>query len=181
MAGGRSLTVATPEQSAPVVLELAPLPREQLGPFLILGLEKEADNEQIQAAWAQRVIAARKNQVGVPLEDINWGREVVNDPDRRLRAEASSLNLDLGEGVLRSLADRFGVGAPRWQPRDEEKALIEHSPAIEVPSSAEIRQGVAVPEIPADLPAVAWLLEQIIQEPLDPWALPFPSAPGQST
>ena len=27
----------------PIVLELAPLPREQVGPFLILGLSKDAD------------------------------------------------------------------------------------------------------------------------------------------
>ena len=27
----------------PVVLELAPLPREQVGPFLLLGLDKDAD------------------------------------------------------------------------------------------------------------------------------------------
>ena len=72
------------DQPAPVVLELAPLPREQLGPFLILGVEKTATREQIEAAWAQRLIAARKHQVGVPLEDINWAREAINDTDRRL-------------------------------------------------------------------------------------------------
>ena len=30
-----------------VVLELAPLPREQLGPFIILGVDKDADQERI--------------------------------------------------------------------------------------------------------------------------------------
>lgn len=39
------------EHSEPVVLELAPLPREQIGPFLLLGLEKDADREQIEASW----------------------------------------------------------------------------------------------------------------------------------
>ena len=29
--------------SEPVVLDLAPLPREQIGPFLLLGLDKDAD------------------------------------------------------------------------------------------------------------------------------------------
>ena len=32
--------------------ELASLPREQVGPFLLLGLDKTADKEQIEANWA---------------------------------------------------------------------------------------------------------------------------------
>ncbi|GIW79792.1 MAG: hypothetical protein KatS3mg105_1599 [Gemmatales bacterium] len=39
-----------------VVVELAPLPREQMGPFLILGVYKDADSATIDAHWAQRVI-----------------------------------------------------------------------------------------------------------------------------
>src|SRR5262249_52753693 len=97
------------EAQAPVVLELAPLPREQLGPFLILGVGKDADREQIEASWAQRVINARKSQVNVPLEDINWAREVINDAQRRIRADATSLSLDTTDGILRQLAERFGV------------------------------------------------------------------------
>src|SRR5438132_13782945 len=50
----------------PVVLELAPLPREKSGPFLLLGVEKDADKELIEASWARRVIGARKNQISVP-------------------------------------------------------------------------------------------------------------------
>ena len=32
-----------------IVLELAPIPREQVGPFLLLGLDKSADKDQIEA------------------------------------------------------------------------------------------------------------------------------------
>ena len=60
------------DEHEPVVLELAALPREQLGPFLLLGLDKNADAEAIEASWAQRVIWARKNQIRTPLGDINW-------------------------------------------------------------------------------------------------------------
>lgn len=160
--------------NAPVILELAPLPREQLGPFLILGIEKNASGENIEAAWAQRVIAARKNQVGVALEDINWAREAVNDAERRLRAHITSLTLDTAEGTLRALADRFGVGAPVWPPFDAEKSLAEYTPAVDVPRADEVRETIAEPVLPEDLPAVAWLLDQIVNEPLDPWALPLP-------
>jgi len=169
-----------PDQPAPVVLELAPLPREQLGPFLILGLEKDAQGEPVEAAWAQRVIAARKNQVSVPLEDINWAREVIKDAERHLRAQVTSLNLDTAAGVLRRLGERFAVGgAPQWPPFDVEKPLADYTPAVDVPRPEEVRQSVAVPELPDDLPAVAWLLEQIANEPLDPWAVPLPSDPSR--
>ena len=63
----------------PVVLEVATLPREKVGPFLLLGVDKDADQEQIEAHWAQRVIWARKNQVNAALQEINWAREIIND------------------------------------------------------------------------------------------------------
>jgi hypothetical protein len=165
------------DQPNPVVLELAPLPREQMGPFLILGVEKDADKEQVEAAWAARVIAARKNQVRVALEDINWARELINDPDRRIRADTTSINPDTAEGTLRQLAERFGVAgptsAPGWKPWDVEKPLADYSPAIEVPHPEEIRRDLQVPEVPRELPAVAWLVEQFVKEPIDPWNLPL--------
>lgn len=159
----------------PVVLELAPLPREQLGPFLVLGVDKDARSEQIEASWAQRVIAARKNQVKVSLEDINWAREVINDPDRRIRADGTSLNPDTADGTLRQLAERYGVTGPSgeasWQPWDAEKELADHTLPADVPRVEDVRQTIAVPEVPLELPAVAWLLEEFVKEPLDPWAL----------
>lgn len=164
-------------ESAPVVLELAPLPREQLGPFLILGVEKDADQQQIEANWAQRIIWARKNQLGIPLEDVNWAREVISDMDRRIRADAASLNLDTIEGALRRLAARFGgsqAGGPSWEPLDSEQDLSDYTPAVEWPDPAEVLQAIRVPEPPSDLPAVGWLLEQLCQEPLDPWAVSLP-------
>jgi len=166
----------------PVVLELAPLPRDQLGPYLLLGIEKDADREQIEAAWAARLIAARKNQVIVSLEDINWAREVINDPDRRRRAEVTSLNLDTTEGVLRRLAERYGVArgaAPLWPARDVEKPLEDYTPAADVPRADEIKETIAVPEMPGDLPAVAWLLEKLSAETLDPWNLQLTPDPAK--
>ena len=71
-------------QAEPVVLDLAPLPRDKIGPFLILGLEKDASKEQIEASWARRLIWSRKNQVRVSLEDINWAKETIVDADKRL-------------------------------------------------------------------------------------------------
>src|SRR6266540_3297825 len=116
--------------AAPVVLELAPIPREQVGPFLLLGVDKTADKDQIEANWAQRVIWARKNQIKVPLEDVNWARETINDPEKRVRADTASLNLDTTDGVLRQLADRYADPrtALRCQPLDVEKPLADYTP-----------------------------------------------------
>ena len=157
----------------PVVLELAPLPREQVGPFLLLGVEKTASQEQIEANWAQRIIWARKGQIKVPLEDINWAREVLRDVERRPRADACSLNLDTTAGILRQLAQRSGGAQPGpGQVLDGEKALADYVPAVEVPDPDTERAAIAVPDVPQDMPVARKLLEDHVREPLDPWSLP---------
>jgi hypothetical protein len=160
------------------VLELAPLPREQIGPFLLLGLEKDADKDQIEAHWARRIIWARKGQTRVALEDINWAREAVGDPDKRVRFDSSSLNLDVMDGLLRRWAQAFGAGggevAVGWQPLDAEKPLAGYAPPAEAPDPAEVRAAIAVPEVPADVPAVGRLLDDLVAARLDPWALDLP-------
>jgi hypothetical protein len=158
----------------PVVLELAPLPREQIGPFLILGLDKDADKDQIEANWARRIIWARKSQIRIPLEDINWAREAISDPDKRLRSDILSLNVDTADGTLRQLTQRFGVAgsAPTagWRPLDRETDLRHYVPAVEVPDPDTVRAAIAVPDVPAAVPAAGRLLEQLAQLPLHPWA-----------
>jgi hypothetical protein len=158
----------------PVILELAPLPREQIGPFLLLGLDKDADKEQIEACWAKRVIWARKNQIRLALEDINWAREVVSDPEKRVRADAGSLNADTADKVLARLGKRYTSteqGRPPWQPLDREKALADYTPPVEVPDPDAVRATIALPEVSAEMPAAAHLLQQSVQQPLDPWNL----------
>jgi hypothetical protein len=39
-----------------------------------------------------------------------------------------------------------------------------------------VRAALVVPEIPEELPAVPLLLERLVQQPLDPWALELPGA-----
>ena len=139
---------------APVILELAPLPREQMGPFVVLGVDKDADREQIEAAWAQRVIAARKAQVKVPLEDINWAREVVNDPERRPRAEVTSINPDTGDGTLRRLASSPVSMAAYLAARVVFVALVYFLVALVGLVAAERLSGMPVPDFAA---AVLWM------------------------
>jgi hypothetical protein len=169
-----------PQLPDPVVLDLAPLPREQIGPFLLLGLDKDADKEQIESNWARRVIWARKNLTRIALEDINWAREVIGDPDKRVRADSASFNTDTSDGLLRRWCVRFGVGTAGdevgvgWQALDGEMSLADYAPAAEVPDADVLRAALTIPEVRPEVPAVPRLLEQLARQPIDPWAIVLP-------
>jgi hypothetical protein len=171
--------------SEPIVLDLATLPREQLGPFLLLGLDKSADKDQIEANWAERLKWARKGLMKVPLEDINWAKDVLTERDRRIRADAASFNIDLIDSVLGQLAYRYGVIGSRqgrsWQPLDVEKDLANYTPPAEVPDQEEIRLALTVPDVPQALPAVPTLLERLAQVALDPWGFELPRMEGSAS
>lgn len=162
-----------PDHQEPITLELAPLPREQMGPFLLLGVDKDADSERIEAAWAERVIWARKNLLRTPLADINWARDELKDPERRVLADATSLNADTGAGLLARLASQYGVDprAPAWQPLEVPVAQTQQ-PAV-LPDMREVERAIVLPEVPEGLPAAEKLLQEYLQQPLDPWALDF--------
>jgi hypothetical protein len=160
--------------AGPVVLDLAALPREQVGAFIMLGLDKSADKDDIEKHWADRIKWARKSIIKTPLEDINWAREVLSDTTRRLRADAASLNADVMEGVISKLCVRYGLGpngaqARLWQPFDTEKPLADYAPPADIPDREAVKMSIAVPEVPQELPAVNGLLERLAQLPLDPW------------
>jgi len=165
------------ESQNPIVLELAPLPREKIGPFILLGLEKDTGPEVIEAHWAQRVIWARKNQIAIALTEVNWARETLNDPDKRVRADVASLNADITSGVLQELAQRYGVGpaGPGWKPLEIDRLAGESQPPVEIPDPEEIRKAISIPEPPSDLPGVKWVLDQFLAEPIDPWELEIPN------
>lgn len=156
----------------PVVLQLAPLPRAQIGPFLLLGVDKDADREAIESAWAERVKMARRGQAKVALEDINWAREMLSGKETRLRADAVSLNVDTTDGTLRKLKQHFQrQDVAGCRPLDAEKWLAEYAPSTPVPTLESVRQSIPVPQFPLEVPLVRVLLEQLAHEPIDPWQI----------
>jgi hypothetical protein len=168
----------------PVVLELAPLPRERMGPYFVLGLDKDADSKEIEANWARRVIQARKQQVPLPLESVNWARDVVNDPVKRVRADVTSLNSDTADRLLSRLEKRYTTGPTAGDPspfRDHEKPLADYTPNVELPDAGALRGSLITPEVPDELPAVAERLKRLSLEPIDPWALPLPPESSQES
>lgn len=157
-----------------VMLEHTELSRELAGPFLILGLEKDADPEQVEAHWAQRVIWARKGALGSALADVNWAREVLKDVDRRVQADLDSPNPDTAAGVMREATRLFGPANGRslaWTPRGDNEPSGEFVPATPIPESDEVRRAIVPPRVPAELPGVFSLLRQMLGDPVDPWAL----------
>jgi len=170
------------KSSEPVVLDLAPLPRDQMGPFLMLGLDKAADHTTAERHWADRVKWARRvpPQVKATLEDINWARQLLQEHDKRLKADAASLNVDTTDGYLRGLSERYGVTGGEvtrmWQPLDSEKDLADYSPPAEVPDVEAVRAALSAPEVPEEMPAAGLLLARLVEQPLDPWALELPPA-----
>src|SRR5262249_12541894 len=143
-------------------------PRQQVGPFLILGIDKDVSREAVEAGWAQKLILARRNQAKTPLEDINWAREMLGDETRRLQSDAASVNVDTTEGTLRQLL-QAGQTTAGCKPIDIELDLADHVPTTPLPDVAELRRAITLPELPREVPAAALLLEQIVRQPVDPW------------
>jgi hypothetical protein len=160
----------------PVLLDLAPLPRAQIGPYLILGVDKDASRDAVEACWAQRLIWARKCLTKTPLEDINWAREMLSDAERRIRADAISLNIDTTDGVLKRLRERFQgkeqlpVGC---RPLDIEKNLADYQPPTPLPDVEEVRRQIPPPQVSREVPAVQVILEGFVSQPVDAWDVPL--------
>ena len=158
--------------AAPIVLQLAPLPRTQVGPFLILGVDKDANRETIEAAWAEKLKQARRGQIKTSLEDINWAREMLTSKESRIRCDAVALNIDTTDATLRKLRERYQGKQQveiRCKPIDTEKWLANYVPPTSAPPVDEIRALVVLPEIPREVPVVRVMLENFVKEPLDPW------------
>jgi hypothetical protein len=152
---------------------MPPLPRERIGPFLILGVPKDANEETIEAAWAQRVLWARQGKTRIPLEDIHWARAVLRDPQQRLAADAASLNPDTAADELRRLTKLWHLdGRPGREPLDPEPPTVD----MNLPEVDAIRPTVPAPAVPVDLPGVARWLDEFARGPIDPWGLNLESA-----
>jgi hypothetical protein len=177
--GRQSLGIAgdrfVSDSEQPLVLDLASLPREQMGPFLILGIDKDADNKEMEAHWAQRLIWARAKQIRIPLEDINWAKEMLQDRDRRVLADILSLNPDTLAGEMRQLLQLEKHGAlepeePGWTPVEPPLPELPEMPADRFPEMEMVRASLTIPDIPLELPAIDRMLREVASTPIDPWS-----------
>ena len=92
----------------------------------------------------------------MPLEDVNWAREILKDIDKRIRADVAASTPTRPTACCSQLTERYGVaggqGGPIWQPLDNEKPLADYMPPAEVPNAAEVRAALVVPETPEETP-----------------------------
>jgi hypothetical protein len=154
----------------PSGVELAPLKRDRIGPFLLLGVAKDADADTIEARWAQCVLWARQGKTKVPLGDVHWAREVLRDTEQRLAADVASLNTDIAGDELRRLASVYHLGSvgPAWPPIDPEPEPLR---ASDIPDPAAITAASPAPEVPTELPGVVRWLDEFARTPIDPWSI----------
>ncbi len=152
--------------------ETGPAPtRDVAGPFLILGVDKDADATTVDAHWAERVLWCRNSQTRLSLEDVHWAREQLRDPSRRPTADAGSLNADLATGEVRRLRRLYHLDGspPGWEPLDPEPS-IELPAAIEA-DAATIAAEMAAPDVPLELTAVNRWLDHFVAAAFDPWGV----------
>jgi hypothetical protein len=156
-------------------VELAPLPRDRVGPFLILGVAKDADAVTIEARWARSILWARQGKKHTPLGDVHWAREVLRNPDLRFPADVASLNADVVGDDLRKLAILYHLDQdrPAWTPIDPEPPAMR---GTDIPEPNDVKATLPVPEIPTELPGVARWLSEFAQAAIDPWSIPRPAA-----
>jgi hypothetical protein len=166
-----------PGPNSDVPLAVGPLSREQVGPFLILGVAKDADDATIEAAWAQRVLWARQGKTRTSLEDIHWARAILRDPEQRVAADAASLNPDVAGEELRRVARLWNVdgGRPAWPPIDPEPSAV----GADVPDPEAVRATMPTPAVPIELPGVARWLDEFARTPIDPWGIAIPAEISQ--
>lgn len=163
----------------PLVLDVAALPREQMGPFLLLGVDKDADNKEIEAHWAQRLIWARAKQVRTPLEDVNWAKEQLLDRDRRVLADVTSFNADTCTGDLKQMLEKHGPlepETPAWTPLESPLPELPPLESSALPDTDQLRATLTVPEIPLVIPTVDRILSELSTVAIDPWSIMLPNS-----
>ncbi len=96
------------------------------------------------------------------------------DRERRVSADVVSLNPDTSTGELRQILAKHGPlepEVPSWSPYEAALPELPEPPSNLMPDCDELRAGLAVPEVPLELPAIDRILEQARSSPLDPWNL----------
>src|SRR5262245_9068235 len=96
--------------------------RETVGPFLVIGVDKDADAADIESQFAQRFTEVRRGEGRWSEADLIWARSILLDPELRIIADAENLNPDTASGEVRRLARVYHVDGspPGWEPYDPE-------------------------------------------------------------
>jgi hypothetical protein len=145
-----------------------------MGPFLILGLDKDASPEEVDKAWRERLQWVEQGWSNVSCDDLNWAHDVLLDPERRVAADAASLNPDTLAQPCRHLlttSESADWEQPSWPILDDAWPELPPFPP-DLPENRASEVGAApIPEIPREVPALTRLIKQWLDRPIDPWIL----------
>ena len=110
----------------------------------------------------------------VPLEDINWAREILNDVERRIRADAASLNADTqrrrarrsspSATACRTVAGRLAAAGQR-----EGAGRLSTAGRSARRQRGTGRCALPFPRCPKNCRPCR-SARSLVQQPLDPWA-----------
>jgi hypothetical protein len=143
--------------------------RERAGPFLILGIDKDADAATIAAQFERQRHAVQAGLCHWTLDDLDWARNELQDAKQRLAADLNSLDVDLASGEIHRLARLYSLadGRPGWEPLDPEPK-VELMPPAAV-SVERLVADVPQPDVPLEIPAINRWLDQFAHQVADPW------------
>lgn len=145
--------------------------RELAGPFIVLGVDKDADEAAINNHFHLQCLAAARGELQWTQGDLEWARQLLHDSKRRLVADLDSVNADLASGEVNRLSRVYHLdrSTPGWEPLDPE-------PPMALPDTADFDpqamvDGIAKTDIPVELPVIDAWLQKFAGAVTDPWTM----------
>jgi hypothetical protein len=151
----------------PVVLDLAPLPKEKMGPFIILGVAKEATPKEIESAFQERLLGIQAGDFPLGEEDIHWAKERLSDPEDRLNADVVSMNAEILNSPIRRMNKSDSENS--WSSRDATtrfNVTIEEDLQLAIDA---ITKDLVVPDLEFDVSKLGRLIKESENPSWDPW------------
>lgn len=147
------------------------IPRELAGPFIILGVDKDADDATIESHYHSQLTSIERGECNWSPDDLEWARCQLSEAKSRLSADLESLNADLASGEIHRLARlyRLDGSPPGWEPIDPEPPAP--LPNIEDIDPVTLAANVAMPEFGVEIPAIDTWLQQFAAAVTDPWTM----------
>lgn len=140
-------------------------------PFRVIGVMKNATEEEADAAYAAAYKAARRGQGAYTPEEVNAAREALQDPDARAMWEAITYSVPIQPELIQALLDFRGPYSQAGLRLElEPEDLLPYLPALPDVSdqafAALCARETPVPDDAAYLEAT----KRVVLETLDPWA-----------
>jgi hypothetical protein len=147
-----------------------PIDRDDVGPFIVLGVDKDVDAATLHARVAERLRQIDRGECRFTRADVEWARDVLRDRKSRLRADVDHLNPDLASGALGRLARLYHLdGAPPgWEPLDPEP--VADLPGLDAIDVQALAAGLVPPEAPLHFPTLDHWAARRLEIGDDPWA-----------